>query len=89
MVPPKDVILKCTDFGIGSSDLVIERAQGKKIVLLASIFQYSPYIFISRKNVGIDNIFKVLRVDYVRRFTYLDHPNIAKWGIRVRFRFTF
>lgn len=45
-----------------------------------------PYL---EANVGIDNIFKVLRVDYVRRFTYLDHPNIAKWGIRVRFRFTF
>ncbi len=45
-----------------------------------------PYV---EANIGIDNIFKVLRLDYVRRFTYLDNPNVAKWGIRFRFRFTF
>ncbi len=45
-----------------------------------------PYV---EANVGVDNIFKVLRVDYVRRFTYLDNPNVAKWGIRFRLRFTF
>jgi len=45
-----------------------------------------PYL---EANVGIDNIFKVLRVDYVRRFSYLDHPDISKWGIRFRLRFTF
>ncbi|MBO6118253.1 MAG: carboxypeptidase-like regulatory domain-containing protein [Bacteroidales bacterium] len=45
-----------------------------------------PYV---EANVGIDNIFKVMRIDYVRRFTYLENPNISKWGIRFRFRFTF
>ncbi|MBR1774383.1 MAG: carboxypeptidase-like regulatory domain-containing protein [Bacteroidales bacterium] len=45
-----------------------------------------PYI---EANFGIDNIFKVLRLDYVRRFTYLDNPKVAKWGIRFRLRFTF
>lgn len=57
---PVDVVLSGrADFGIGSSDLVIERAQGKKIVLLASIFQHSPYIFISKKNNGVDNIHQI------------------------------
>lgn len=57
---PVDIVLSGrADFGIGSSDLIIERAQGKKIVLLASIFQHSPYIFISSKNVGIDNIHQI------------------------------
>ena len=46
----------------------------------------TPYI---EANIGVDNIFKVLRVDYVRRFTHLDNPDIAKWGIRFRLRFTF
>ncbi|MBQ9253741.1 MAG: carboxypeptidase-like regulatory domain-containing protein [Bacteroidales bacterium] len=46
----------------------------------------TPYL---EANVGIDNLFKVLRVDYVRRFTYLEHHGIAKWGIRFRLRFTF
>lgn len=45
-----------------------------------------PYI---EGNIGIDNIFNVLRIDYVRRFTYLNNPNISNWGIRFRFRFTF
>lgn len=40
-------------------------------------------------SVGIENIFKLLRVDLVRRFTYLDHPDAPKWGIRARVQFVF
>lgn len=32
---------------------------------------------------GIDNIFKCLRIDYIRRLTYLDHPNISEHGIQM------
>ena len=45
-----------------------------------------PYM---EASAGIGNIFKVLRVDYVRRLTYLDQPNVAKWGIRARIKFEF
>jgi hypothetical protein len=45
-----------------------------------------PYI---EGSVGISNIFKLLRVDVVKRFTYLNHPDIATWGIRGRVRFEF
>ncbi|WP_295770352.1 DUF5686 and carboxypeptidase-like regulatory domain-containing protein [uncultured Mucilaginibacter sp.] len=45
-----------------------------------------PYV---EGSVGIENIFKVLRVDLVRRFNYLDHANIADWGIRTRIQFIF
>ena len=38
---------------------------------------------------GLENIFKILRIDYYRRLTYLNHPNIKKGGIRVALRFTF
>lgn len=38
-----------------------------------------PYV---EASIGISNIFKVLRIDLVRRFTYLDHPGAAKFGIR-------
>lgn len=38
-----------------------------------------PYV---EASVGISNIFKVLRIDLVRRFTYLDHPGAPKYGIR-------
>jgi hypothetical protein len=33
-------------------------------------------------SVGIANIFKVLRLDYVQRFSYLNHPEVSKHGIR-------
>jgi len=45
-----------------------------------------PYI---EGSIGVGNIFKIFRVDLVRRFTYLDNPNVSKWGIRTRFRLDF
>jgi hypothetical protein len=45
-----------------------------------------PYI---EASIGIGNIFKLFRVDLVKRFTYLDHPDIAKIGLRTRFKFDF
>ena len=40
-------------------------------------------------SVGIGNIFKLLRVDVVKRFNYLDHPVVSEWGIRARVKFDF
>jgi hypothetical protein len=37
-------------------------------------------------SVGLGNIFKFLRVDLVRRFNYLDHPNVPTYGIRAKLR---
>jgi hypothetical protein len=45
-----------------------------------------PYM---EASVGISNIFKLVRVDAVKRLTYLDNPGIPKWGIRVRTKFEF
>ncbi len=46
----------------------------------------TPYMECS---VGLENIFKILRIDYYRRLTYMDHPDIKKGGIRIALRFTF
>ena len=40
-----------------------------------------PYMELS---FGIENIFKVLEIDYIRRLTYTDIPGINKHGIRIR-----
>ena len=40
-------------------------------------------------SVGVENIFKVFRVDYYRRFTHLDLPGAKKQGIKIGFRFAF
>lgn len=45
-----------------------------------------PYI---EGSLGITNIFKLIRVDYVRRFNYLDHPNVSKSGIRAKIHVDF
>ena len=39
--------------------------------------------------IGVENIFKVLRIDFIWRLTYLDNPNIVKYGIRAKLQFDF
>ena len=46
----------------------------------------APYIEVS---AGIANIFKLLRVDVVKRLSYLDHANVPQWGVRGRIKFDF
>ena len=43
------------------------------------VMSSTPYI---EASVGIYNIFKLLHIEYVRRFTYLDYPGVHKDGIR-------
>lgn len=45
-----------------------------------------PYV---EASIGISNIFKVLRIDLVRRFTYLDHPGAPKYGVRAQLQLFF
>lgn len=40
-------------------------------------------------SVGVGNIFKLLRVDLVKRFNYLNNPEVSEWGIRARVKFDF
>jgi len=39
--------------------------------------------------VGLENIFKVLRIDAIWRLSYLDHPNIEVFGIRAKLQLIF
>lgn len=45
-----------------------------------------PYM---EASAGIANIFKLFRVDIIRRLNYLDHPDAPKWGVRARFKLDF
>ncbi len=49
-------------------------------------FQKMPYIELG---FGISNIFKGLRIDFIERLTYRNHPNISKSGIRFSFKLDF
>ncbi len=49
----------------------------------ASFYSVShPYI---EGGIGIENILKFGRIDFIKRFSYLDHPNVSKFGIRFSF----
>jgi Family of unknown function (DUF5686)/CarboxypepD_reg-like domain len=45
-----------------------------------------PYV---EASVGICNILTIIRLDLVKRFTYLDHPNISSLGLRISTNFNF
>jgi hypothetical protein len=49
-------------------------------------FGNTPYI---EGSIGIGNIFKVIRLDVVKRFSYLDQPNVSKIGLRAKVQFEF
>jgi len=40
----------------------------------------TPY---TEAGAGIGNIFKILRIDGIRRFNYLDHPGVSKYGVKL------
>jgi len=45
-----------------------------------------PYI---EAGFAIGNIFKLLRVDFIERFSYLDHPNVPQYGVRFQVKFDY
>jgi len=47
--PVSQVVEDSAQYGVGSSNILIERHAGKPIVALAVIFQHSPYILLSKK----------------------------------------
>lgn len=46
----------------------------------------TPYM---EAGIGVDNVFKVLRIDYTWRLTYRDNPQACRGGLRFMFHFTF
>ncbi|MDE7495993.1 MAG: carboxypeptidase-like regulatory domain-containing protein, partial [Muribaculaceae bacterium] len=52
----------------------------------ARVMSSRPYMEIS---AGLDNIFTILRVEYVWRLSYRDTPGCDKSGLRVALHFSF
>jgi PAS domain S-box-containing protein len=46
--PVKEVLAGRAQFGVGDADLLLARAKGEPIVVLAAVFQHSPYILLTR-----------------------------------------
>ena len=44
------------EFGIGNSSLVIDREQGAPVMVVAAIFQHSPFVILARRSAGLDSV---------------------------------
>lgn len=44
------------EFGVGTSDLILLRARGQPVVVLATIFQHSPLVLLARRGAGVDDL---------------------------------
>jgi hypothetical protein len=71
----------------GDGNVVVDQFGNVQTEQVTFTLERMPYI---EASVGIENIFKVVSVDLVKRFTHLDNPNVSKlgaargWGFRVR-----
>ncbi len=54
--PVEEVLSKKVNFGTGRTSLIINRANGKKVILLSSILQSSPLAFVTKKSSDINKI---------------------------------
>jgi hypothetical protein len=55
-------------------------------VTSAYVLNGQPYF---EAGIGIYNIFSIARIDLIKRFTYLNHPNITTIGLRFSTNFNF
>ena len=54
--PIADVINGKSDYGVGTSDLILLRSQGKPVVVLGVIFQHSPLVLLTRGDGEIQSL---------------------------------
>jgi len=54
--PVNRVLAGHAEFGVGNSSLVLDYQNGKPVVLVAAIFQHSPFVIIAREDAGINTV---------------------------------
>ena len=54
--PADEVISGRAEFGIASTDLLLMRDRGMPVVVLASIFQHSPYVLLAMRRDGVESV---------------------------------
>jgi ABC-type nitrate/sulfonate/bicarbonate transport system substrate-binding protein len=80
----KSVLNGQAEFGVGTSDLVIDHIKGEPIVVLAAIFQHSPLVLLTKQNKGINNIHNLVGKKAMIEphadslFAYLKNEGISK-----------
>jgi hypothetical protein len=74
--------------GFKSAFGALDDKHRREMELLPFMYDLSGGPF-AEVSLGVENILKVLRVDAVRRLTYMDHPNTRAWALRLKLNITF
>ncbi len=52
----QEVLARRADFGVGTSSLVLERYEGKPVVVLATLMQHSPIALLASRRNGVESV---------------------------------
>lgn len=85
-LPEQDTAREVTrgnaDFGVGTSNLVLLRAEGEPVVVLGVVYQHSPFVLISTGESGIRDIHQLsqqkvmMELDAAELLAYFKHEGI-------------
>jgi signal transduction histidine kinase len=89
---PVDVVFAGkADFGVGNSDLLLSRAEGKPAVVLAAIFQHSPLALVARAVPGITAMpdlhnrpMMMVESEKAEILAYFKHEGVSLAGLRIQ-----
>ena len=78
-------------YGVGNSDLLLSRAAGKPVVVLAPIFQHSPLALVARKTPEISSLHSLhdrpmMMIDSEKAeiLAYFKHEGVDIEGLKIR-----
>lgn len=54
--PAEEVLAGRAEFGVASTDLLLMRSRKQPVVVLATIFQHSPYVLLAMRREGIESV---------------------------------
>ena len=60
--------------------------EGLAVSPIGSFSRNKPYVELS---YGIENIFRLVRIDFIHRLNYLDNPNVSAFGVKGNLVFRF
>lgn len=77
ILPIKSILSGSATYGVGRSNLIIEKSNGKSVVLLASILQSSASVFVTTKDSNISTV-----KDFVGKRIMLSDDVVSDLGLR-------
>lgn len=87
--PMEEVLKGRADFGVGTTDVVLLRAKGKPVVVLAVIFQHSPLVLLVRRDAGIEHLHDLegkrvmIEPHSAELFAYLKNESIPPSSLKI------